>query len=202
MPNAMQDFFKAWNAGKDIDVREGGSAYSECLIKVLSVDVRFGDNNHENPVMHYPEALFLVFELGVQAGEFKGLKLEQPQRIFVNEDGSLSNPVTKSYEKKDGSTQASSFSYDILDAARAEGDDRFGSIDISNKEKMELSFKNLTFKMGIKKGITKDGREFYTLNTHYQQLRDQEYRERQATSNNAAEATKQSLNVDPDDLPF
>lgn len=195
---SFDQFFKEWSEGKEIEVNNANSVFSPAVIKVNEVLPVKGDNNHDSPLLHDPSASFLQFNLEVLDGEFRGLEFSAYQRIFFN-DGNLSSPVVKSYIKKDGSVQANSLCYDILNAARENGDDRFKrgfSPDL---------FKNLTFKMGLKKGTSKEGKDFYVLETDYEKRRYEEYK-RENNSNQLSlvegEPTKNSVRLDPDDLPF
>lgn len=202
----FNDLMKKFNSGKEIETTEGGGIYQDSLMKVIDVEIIEGDNEHPNPLLNRPGTPFLKLEIGVQAGEHKGSKFNAYQMLFLDDDGALSNPVRPSYQKKDGTTAASSLTYDILDAARnmEDGEDRFG------QEFSKEQYEGLTFRMGLKKITRKDGDEDFILETGYQKLKDEEYRETKKAeeSDEPEEKTakksesKENRGIDPDDLPF
>jgi hypothetical protein len=149
----------------------------------------------------------LVYKLKVLDGDHKDREFETTQRLFKNEDGSLSHPTYAGYTKKDGSEKAASLTYDILNAGREGGDDRFGkSFDTNDKDEV-VFLKGLKFKMGYKMVTSKtSGSEYDFLNTSYQQLKDKEWAAEQARQeNNKAvmeKAHAEAAANNDDELPF
>lgn len=159
------EYMDRFNEGKEIEVSSRG--YEDTIIKV--VDCKIIQPNKEE------DALYLQFLLDVG-----GRKEERSQRIFINEDGNIANPLLPR-RIKDDIVKPASLAFDIWQGIKkyliqnnnTSEYDRLNSIKGFSKQK----FIGQKFVMGVKTGERKDGNgEYLILETDYQKYKDEEYR--------------------------
>lgn len=197
------DFLKEYNEGLEAQTAQMGAK----LVTFEVVDTRivtpglqggaksdFIRNKGNDNYKMDDDQLFFEIDLKILDGDKAGEIITQFDFMQLNDDGVPYSPIKKGAQVGD-KYYPNSTTYDILDAGRKMGDDRFG------KGFKKEVFQGLKFQMNANYGTSKKGNEYFILETDYNKHKNSQPRQSAAPAELMGEDIA-SATINPSDLPW
>lgn len=159
------------NNGEAMPVTDSFGGYMPTQMVVRALKFKYGKESDVQFLKDsYPESIVLFVDLETKDGK----QFTQWQFVNTKKDGELANPAQGGFMGKNGEVPAT-LMYDIREAIKNTMSLEDFVKEFPKGEWKITPYLNKPFLMGLKTGTSKEGKEYFILETSYQKMKDSQY---------------------------